>query len=83
MAIGYYRIRIFIAKGMVIDYWIVWVFGIVSVFRIQYGYRILQDFRIIIGKGMVNDYWIVWVFGIVSLFNSDLFTSAKNCRREW
>ena len=40
---------------MVNDYWIVWVFGTVSVFGIQYGYRILEDFRIFIGKRMVND----------------------------
>ena len=28
-------------KGMVNGYWVVWVFGIVNVFGIKYGHRIL------------------------------------------
>ena len=54
-------------KGMGNDYWIVWVFGIVSGCGIQYGYRILEDFRIFIGKRMGNDWCIVGVFRIVFL----------------
>ena len=40
---------------MVNGYWIVWVFGIVGVFEIQYGYRMLLDFRTFIGEGTFND----------------------------
>ena len=55
-------LRIFIGKTMNNDYWIVSVFGI------DYGFRIVDAFRIVIGKGMVNDYWIIFVFGIVIVF---------------
>ena len=46
------------------DYWIVCVYGTVSVFGIQYGYRILKAFMIFIAKRIVNGYWIVSVFEI-------------------
>ena len=54
----------FIGKEMVNDYWTVCVIGIVNVFGIYYGYKIVYAFRIFIGKDILNDYWIVCVFGI-------------------
>ena len=55
-------------KGMLNDYWVVWVFGIRSVFGVYYGHIVLQDFRMFIGKWMLNGYWIVWLFGTVNVF---------------
>ena len=60
--------RILIPKGMVNDYWIVCIFGIVSVFGMLYDYMIVKAFRIFIGKEVVNDYWIECVFGMNSAF---------------
>ena len=53
---------------MVNDYWIVCIFGIVSVIGMLYDYMIVKAFRIFIGKEMVNDYWIECVFGMNSAF---------------
>ena len=53
---------------MVNDYWIVCIFGIVSVFGMLYDYMIVKAFRIFIGKEVVNDYWIECVFGMNSAF---------------
>ena len=41
---------IILAKGMVNDYSIVFLFGIVSVFWMQYGLRKVKTFKIFIGK---------------------------------
>ena len=43
-------LKIFIEKGMVNDYWVLGVFGTVSVFGSKYGFRITQGFRRFIGK---------------------------------
>ena len=53
---------IFIEKGIVNDYLILCVFGIVTVFK--YDFRIVQGFRIFIGKRVINDYWMKIEFGI-------------------
>ena len=47
---------IFTGKGILNDYRILWVFGIASIFGMQYGYRVENVFRILIAKKMVNDY---------------------------
>ena len=49
---------------MINDYWVVYVFGIVRVFRICCGFRTVKAFRIFIGKRRINNYWIESVFGI-------------------
>ena len=46
MAIGYYRIRIFTGKGMVNDYWIVWVFGIARILESLAGCRTMLLFAV-------------------------------------
>lgn len=40
----------------------VFVLGILSVFGIKYGFRIVKAFRIFIGK-RITDYWIESEFG--------------------
>ena len=54
--------RILMGIVMINDYWIVSVFGV------EYNFRIVKAFRIFIQKGKVNDYLIVCVFEIVSEF---------------
>ena len=60
--------RILIEKRMVNDCWILCVFGIITVFVMQYVYRIVKAFRISLGKNIMNDYWTAYVFGMESVF---------------
>lgn len=57
---------ILIEKGIVNNYLILCVFGIVTVFK--YDFRILQGFRIFVRKRVINYYWMKIEFGIEYIY---------------
>ena len=48
--------RVIVGKGMVNDYWILYLFEIISVFGMWYCSRIVKACKIFIEKGVVYDY---------------------------